>query len=156
MYIVSKMGHQRKPKSVPKLDPKGNASGKRFLSYYNGFLPPKWVPKSIKELSKNGFKKGASKKRLVEASGDVLGASWGTVVRKRAENINKPDLTWNGKRRSFWRPPAEGLWNDLGPKIVPKFLNVSLALLAALGIPFCVFACDCLLILIRTMSRPPA
>ena len=51
MYIVSKMGHQRKPKSVPKLDLKGNASGKRFLWYYDGFWLPEWNPKSIKKAS---------------------------------------------------------------------------------------------------------
>ena len=71
-----KMGHQRKPKSVPKLDPKGNASGKRFLWYCGGFCPPEWDPTSVKKLFKNGSKKGAPKKRLVEASGGVLGASW--------------------------------------------------------------------------------
>ena len=94
MYIVSKMGHQRKPTSVPKLDPKGNASGKRFLWYYGGFWSPEWDPKSLKKLSKNGSKKGAPKKRLVEASGGVLGASW-------ASKIHQPRwlrLQWRGRR----------------------------------------------------------
>ena len=62
------MGHQRKPKSVPKLDPKGNASGKRFLTHYGGFWPPEWDPKSVKKLSKNGSKNGASKKQFVKGS----------------------------------------------------------------------------------------
>ena len=93
------MGHQRKPKSVPKLDPKGNASGKRFLSYYGGFWSPEWDPKSLKKLSKNGSKKGAPKKRLVEASGGVLGASWGILVRKRASG--KPGLAMEREARDY-------------------------------------------------------
>ena len=37
--------------------------------------------------------------RVLGASGHVLGASWRVLARKTSQD--KPDLTWNGKRRSF-------------------------------------------------------
>ena len=45
------MRAQTGPKSVPKLDPKRKASGKRCLWYYDGFWLPEWDPNSIKKAS---------------------------------------------------------------------------------------------------------
>ena len=73
-----------------------------------------WESKSIKNLPKIDLR------RVLEASwgvlgrpGGVLGACWARLGAswKRLGSQNhpqhKPDLTWNGKRRSFfWSPPA--------------------------------------------------
>ena len=87
-HIASKMRAQTGSKSAPKQDPKGNASGKRFLWYYGGFWPPEWSLKSIKKLSKNGSKNRPPKKQFIFIPDDVINL-----------DISKPSYLhlWNGQ-----------------------------------------------------------
>ena len=69
-------------------------------------------------------------RRVLEASWAVLEASWAPKPPQ-----DKPDLTWNGKRRSFWRlalgrfskrswiakaPQCSANFSEKAPKIDPK------------------------------------